>query len=123
MFGSRRTEAALAALQAENSDLRLQLRTERDQFAQERQQLLDRLLAVSVPNALREVRRAPTRGPGTTFDVPQQRRRLHYPGEGVPTMRPPDPPSLPTPGTTPLTDAQLRTIITSSDTFTSGDPS
>lgn len=119
MFGSRRTEAVLAALQAENSDLRQQLRHERAQFAEERQSLLDRLLASMNPSALREVRRAPARESMPSPFPEPKRRRLHYPGSGAPTMRPPDPPTPSAPGAVPLTDSQLLAIATSSDSITS----
>jgi len=112
MFGSRRTEAALAALQAENSDLRLQLRTERAQFAEERQNLLDRLLALTEPGALREVRRAPSPGPVPTPSPEHaRRRRLNYPSSAAPSVRPPDPATPPTPGTRPLTDSQVQSVL------------
>lgn len=116
MFGSRREQAALAALQSENSDLRSQLRLERAQFAEERQVLLDRLLAATSPSTLREVRRAPDREPRTTVPPQVQRRRSHFPGS-APTLRPPSPPSLPTPGAVSLTDTQVQAITTASDTL------
>ena len=52
-------QLALSALQAENSDLRAQLRLEREQFEAERVTLIDRILSLTNPIALREVRRTP----------------------------------------------------------------
>lgn len=115
MFGSRRVEAALAALQAENSDLRQQLRLERAQAAANLQTLLDRLLAATNPSALREVRRTPDRGP---VQAPDQRRRLNYPGSTAPSLRPPSPPSHPVPGSVPLTDQQIASVLSTSDSYT-----
>lgn len=115
MFWSRRTEAILAALRAENADLRAQLRLERSQSAAQIQALLDRLMAATNPAALREVRRTPGQEPVPT--APEQRRRLNYPVSAAPSLRPPSPPSHPVPGTVPLTDAQLAAVITTFDTY------
>jgi hypothetical protein len=49
-------ELALSALQAENSDLRTQLRLERQQFEAERQELINHILAKP---SVQEVRRTP----------------------------------------------------------------
>ena len=57
--GPSPAQLALSALQAENSDLRAQLRLERSQYEQERLSLLDRILALTNTPALREVRRTP----------------------------------------------------------------
>jgi hypothetical protein len=51
-------EIALSALQAENSDLRTQLRLERAQFETERLQLIEHILALAKP-VVQEVRRTP----------------------------------------------------------------
>lgn len=108
MFWSRRsTESALAALRAENSDLRAQLRAERAQWESERISLLDRLLALSAPAALREVRRAPPQESAPFF--PKRPRHPNYPGH-APSLRPPSPPSTPVPGAVPLTDADRQSI-------------
>lgn len=116
MFQNRRIEAALRALQAENSDLRAQLLRERAQFAEERQHLLDRLLAMTNPGALREVRRAPHQEPAR-LNRPESKRPpvRHFPVDPVPSLRPPSPPSPPVPGTVSLTDAQLRAVASQID--------
>lgn len=57
--GPSSAQLALSALQAENTDLRAQLRLERVQYEEERRSLIDRLLALTNPTALREVRRTP----------------------------------------------------------------
>ena len=114
MFWRRRTEAILTTLLAENTDLRAQLRAERAQWTEERQQLLDRVLAIEAPAALREVRRAPSREPvPTSFSDPARRR---YPAGSAPTLRPPSPPHPPVPGSsTTLTDQERRAIFEAMD--------
>lgn len=75
LFRSKPTPAqlALSALQAENSDLRAQLRLEREQFEVERQHLIDRILALTHPPALREVRRTPLgESAPSPFPAPQK---------------------------------------------------
>jgi hypothetical protein len=121
MFWSRRsTESVLAALRAENSDLRAQLRAERAQWEADRISLLDRLLALSAPAALREVRRAPSQEPAAAAIHSSKPRPRHpnYPGRAT-YLRPPSPPSLPTPGTSPLSDTdRLSVTMQLGDTVT-----
>jgi len=78
---------ALVILKAENSDLRAQLRAERTQFAEERQQLLDRIIALSRPEIHRELH------PRAAV-VPQRQpqRKVGLPGSGHLVPRP-DPPA------------------------------
>jgi hypothetical protein len=83
LFSDKRLEATLALLQAENVDLRSTLRQERDQWNVERQQLLDRILALSHPASIRELRREPTAP--VAASVP---RRPNLPGY-TPDLRPP----------------------------------
>jgi hypothetical protein len=111
MFWSRRTvEAALSALRAENADLRLQLRSERVEWAEERQQLVDRILALSSPASLREVRRAPLpRGPSPPV-LDARPRRLNYPS-GSSYLRPPSPPHPPIPGASSPSDADKYAVL------------
>lgn len=71
--GPSPAELALSALQAENTDLRSQLRSERAQFETERLQLIDRLMALTNHLALREVRRTP-QGEGES-PIPSPPRR------------------------------------------------
>lgn len=111
MFGSRRFESVLAALRAENSDLRAQLRQERESWSTERQTLVDRILALSAPGALREVRRVLPATPEPKVGGHAAPRRLNYPGY-APYLRPPSPASPPsTPGSLPLTDVQKADVI------------
>ena len=111
MFGRRQTDQLLVTLRAENSDLRAQLRLEREQRAEEHLKLVDRILALSAPGALREARRVPSPSPEPQAGpVSSQRGRLHFPGH-VPYLRPPSPATPPTvPGRTPLTDSQIEAI-------------
>lgn len=117
MFWRRRTEAVLTTLLAENTDLRQQLRAERAQAAEERQALLDRVLAVEAPAALREVRRAPPREHGAT-PLPEPKRR-RYPTGTASSLRPPSPSSPPVPGgsTTSLTDHERQALFAAMDTM------
>jgi hypothetical protein len=55
-------QLALSTLQAENTDLRQQLRLEREQSEAAKRELVDRILALTNPPALREVRRTPPVG-------------------------------------------------------------
>jgi hypothetical protein len=115
MFWRRRTEAVLTTLLAENTDLRQQLRAERAQWAEERLTLLDRVLAVDAPAALREVRRAPPRESSATPD-PKRRR---YPTGPAPSLRPPSPSAPPVPGgsTSSLTDHERQALFAAMDTI------
>lgn len=94
MFTSRRIESVLAALRAENSDLRTQLRLEREEAAQREKILLDRVLALTNPGALRVVSRAtpgtPSQEPVSTFPAEYTPRRINYPGY-LASTRPPSP--------------------------------
>lgn len=86
-----RPNAALQALQAENSDLRAALRLEREQFAAERKQLLDRIMVLSAPTSYRELTRQPdVRKIQGSDELQPKVRHLHYPGD-----RPLTPPALP----------------------------
>ena len=112
---ARYVEGVLAALQAENSDLRQQLRAEREKWEGEREKLLDRILALSAPGALREVRRAPSPHPQEPMGPPgaSRRQRLHFPGYTTDT-RPPSPstpPSAPAHAPHTLTDSQAAEAI------------
>lgn len=75
----------LGLLAAEISDLREQLRAQRQQAVDRENQLLDRILALSAPAALREVRRPPPFAAEPHDGTP---RRIHFPGY-QPSLRPP----------------------------------
>lgn len=117
MFWRRRTEAVLTTLLAENTDLRQQLRAERAQWAEERRTLLDRILAIDAPAALREVRRAPPRESSAT-PLPDPKRR-RYPTGPAPSLRPPSPSAPPVPGgsTSSLTDSERQALFAAMDTI------
>ncbi len=108
MFGKTLANI-VAALRAENTDLRQQLRLEREQWSQERLKLLDRLLALTAPGALREVapRQTPT-GPKVET-TPKAPRRLNIPGVAFDTYPPlrGQPPSVPDS----ITDQALSDIV------------
>lgn len=96
MFGSKALERALSALVAENTDLRRSLNDERQRWAEERQQLLDRLIACTNPAATRELKRQPTTTPPSTPAVQVQTtdnrpRRINFPGYSNSTPLPPYP--------------------------------
>lgn len=84
MFGSKALERAMTALVAENTDLRRALTDERAQWAAERQQLLDKLLACTNPAATRELNRTLKPTPPTSPDkAPKDEmrpRRINFPG-------------------------------------------
>lgn len=110
MWWNRSVEAALSALRAENSDLRQQLRLERAEWAEERERLIDRILALDRPAALREVRRAPQSQGPTNFSPQSERpRRINQPGY-APYQRPPFPPHPPAPGTISLSDHEVQAV-------------
>jgi hypothetical protein len=90
--GPSPAQLALTALQAENSDLRAQLRLERQQAADLQQVLLDRLLALTNAPALREVRRTPL-GEVAPPSKPTVSRLPPYPPRlsGPPPSSPPKP--------------------------------
>lgn len=94
----RRSQEVVGLLAAEVSDLREQLRLREQQWAEERAQLLDRILALSNPNALREVRRPPNPEAHSAPADPRP-RRLHYPGY-MPSFRPPISSGVPPSNTT-----------------------
>jgi hypothetical protein len=89
--GPSSAQLALSALQAENADLRAQLLRERTQYEEERRHLIDRLLALTNPPALREVRRTPQGDllSPAKHQTPTQRRLPPYP-----PPRAADPPTL-----------------------------
>lgn len=101
-------ESMMAQLRAENTDLRQQLRLEREEWHKERLALLDRLLAVESPGALREARRLPE--PPRPPHVESGRRRLNFPGRQT-DLRPPSPktpPAQPAPHDAHLADAATK---------------
>lgn len=109
MFTSRRTrelENLVTLLKSENSDLRAVLREERD----ERSRLLDRIMALTSPGALREVSRPP-REPVAVPPVsqPPTMRRLHFPGY-EPDTRPPSPTTPPQASLSDLQVAAARAV-------------
>jgi hypothetical protein len=81
-------DVLIAQLRAELSDLRSQQKSEREQWLEERKALLDKVLALANPLALREVRRTPGGSPVPALT----RSQAHYPGE-QPLRYPPYPPS------------------------------
>ena len=76
----------MTALVAENTDLRRALSDERAQWAAERQQLLDRLIACTNPAATRELTRTtqtspPSENPTIAVQKTEMRpRRINFPG-------------------------------------------
>jgi hypothetical protein len=107
LFGRRRESSAtvLAQYAALVSDLRDQVRERDEQIAS----LVDRVLALSSPASLREVRRTP---PTPTPQVQESgknqsaRRHIHWPGH-TPDLRPPPPRTPPVPAAkSPLTDME-----------------
>lgn len=80
MFGFRvRRDDALLALRAENSDLRQTLREEREAWTRERQELVDRIIALASPAALREARNRTLNVP-SAGEVPVREYRPNFPG-------------------------------------------
>jgi hypothetical protein len=79
-------ENRLATLRAEISDLRQQLREERE----ERKALIDRLIAATAPGALREARRVPPAPGEGPADTGLKRHGINFPGY-EPNLRPPTP--------------------------------
>jgi hypothetical protein len=91
--GRRRALEALVALQrSEISDLRAAMRDERAAFAAERKDLIDRLLAVTKPAALREVHPRAERpyDPQREAAKAALPKRIFFPGY-VKSFRPPTP--------------------------------
>ena len=82
-------DVLIAALRAELSDLRTRYQQVLDQGAEERRALVDRILALTHPGALREVKRTPL----GEQSAPANPRRIHYPGTD--TRVAPPPPSKP----------------------------
>lgn len=105
VFGKRERESfryVIDTLRTEITDLRGQLLREREAWAKEKRELLDRILAVTAPGGLRELTRTalPTttlpplgRGPVTTGN--QRPERLHYPTGAIKTPYPSVPASPP----------------------------
>lgn len=97
MFGlSRNQENLLAEYKAIISDQRDQLRAQSEVISD----LTDKLIAMSSPAILREVKRpSPVAEPAQASGPSNnQKRRMHWPGR-EPDLRPPSPSSLPTPAT------------------------
>lgn len=109
---SRRYEAALSALQAENTDLRQLLRELQAQHSAERQLLLDRIMALTAPGGLREVKRAPSAtsaAPEAADPTGSKPRTFIHPG-GHLKSHPPFPSRPPQlPGS--LTDNAVRDVV------------
>lgn len=90
MFGNGAGDRVLNALVAENADLRDTLRREREAWNAERQQLLNKILAVTHPQAVALLQPQPPIRPRASSAVsPQVARRINFPGY---TRRPPTPP-------------------------------
>lgn len=79
MFGTGVAERTLNALIAENTDLRRALREERAAWSEERQKLLDRIMALTSPQAATILNPPPPR-PTVSVAPTQAPRRLHFPG-------------------------------------------
>ncbi len=110
MFGCSKYENLLAQYKAIITDLREQL-DRRDALISE---LTDKLISLSSPVALREVRRTPpptpAQGSGKQSDKPS---RLRWPGYR-PNLRPPSPPHPPSaPGSSSkkMSDALRATVM------------
>lgn len=80
MFWSRAHEALILSQRAEISDLRAALRAEREAFAAERKELVDRIIALSNPPVHRELHPRPPRLE-SLMDKPVA-SRIHFPGTG-----------------------------------------
>jgi hypothetical protein len=83
MFGfGRRTDSLLSILRSENSDLRQTLREERASWTAERQQLIDRIVALASPAVLRELRRGSSQTASTPppSQPPAEQWRPNFPG-------------------------------------------
>jgi hypothetical protein len=96
MFGfgnAKRLDSLLSILRAENSDLRQTLREERSSWARERQELVDRIVALASPAVLREMRRGaaaqPADRPLTPAPPPADKWRPNFPGMDQPYDDPP----------------------------------
>ena len=95
MFWSRPYEALILSQRAEISDLRAELRSERELYARETQRLLDRIIALTQPAAHREIHRPPL----TAADIHRENarralpKRLHFPGSGRQSFPAPTPPA------------------------------
>lgn len=87
----------IATLRSEISDMKDERKLERAQFESDRRELLDRIIALTNPLVLREMRRTSPGEPAVPASIPQS-RRLHYPGSDArvlppPPIRPVTPPS------------------------------
>lgn len=87
-FGRRAQDAALAALRAEISDLRQHMRDERTAWSEERRLLIDRMIALVSPLALREARRESAPDRGTAPVPPAERWQANHPGMDDPYPEP-----------------------------------
>jgi len=93
VFGARRAlEKALDVVSAQNADLKQQIRD----LELEKRELLDRIMSLTYPGALREVRRPPQpRDEATPADPdPDEERVYRFPGSDllVEPSRPATPP-------------------------------
>lgn len=88
----RKKDDVLLVLRAENSDLRQTLRSEREAWAVERQELIDRIVALANPAILRELRRDAVAAQPTERPSPQHAAkewRPNFPGVDEPYKDPP----------------------------------
>lgn len=84
----------IATLRAELSDLKEQHRQDRVQWESDRRELIDRVMALTAPAALRGVRRTPPGELLVPASGPPERRRINYPGSDARVL-PPYPPNWP----------------------------
>lgn len=116
MFGWRqrpnKEDAAFQALAAENTDLRRALREERQAHTAEVQGLLDRIMALTAPGAVRELKRQPpSTSPEPVEPTTSSRPRIRYPGLSH-ISRPPLPATPPqVPGSSQLTPRQVEALF------------
>jgi hypothetical protein len=87
---SRHLEKALAIVTSELTDLRDQYRREREAWDAERKELLDRIMALTSPGAMRQFRQ-PAKSPPPLPKEPAK-RRVNFPGVFRPDTRPPSRP-------------------------------
>lgn len=101
---NRHLQQSLQILVTELTDLRAEIREKEARWAEERKQLLDRIMTLTVPGSVREMARQPARKVEDIFK-PTEPRRMHFPGRTVDTR----PPSPPRPG---LSDNESIEVIT-----------
>jgi hypothetical protein len=89
MFGTRALEVANSTLAAENRDLRDTLRSERDAWAKERKDLVDRIIALTKPQAHAAINPVPHIQLQHDNMIEAKQRRINHPGYST---RPPLPP-------------------------------